>query len=65
MEVLLQNMPPENTGKKIASIRCLNPKVDDDRQQPNNPYVVCVHHGTDLDGWTSAALCNAGLKRMV
>lgn len=30
--------------------------TDDDRQQPNNPYVVCIHHGTDLDGWTSAAL---------
>lgn len=50
------NMHPESTGKKIASIRCLNPKLDDDKERLCNPYVVCVHHGTDLDGWTSAAL---------
>ena len=30
--------------------------TDDDKERLSNPYVVCVHHGTDLDGWTSAAL---------
>ena len=50
------NMTPENTGKKISPIRCLNLKLDDAKKRLCNPYVVCIHHGTDLDGWTSAAL---------
>ena len=30
--------------------------MPDTKQRQGNDYVVCVHHGTDLDGWTAAAL---------
>lgn len=30
--------------------------MSDTEQRQGNNYVVCIHHGTDLDGWTSAAL---------